>query len=178
MDISLKNTRLIKGIITLLIGALFVIYPGLTVVSILKFLGIMLIVSGALILVPQLVKRSKSNRFWITESIINIALGLVFVSFPEELASVFIAIFGILAFFIGIIKLTAYSRFRKIYVNPILMLLESIYYLVIGILIFTNPFESLQVIVRLIGLFLLVYGIMDLLNLKKKSNENEYEVIE
>ncbi len=72
----------------------------------------------------------------------------------------------------------AYSRFRKSYVNPILMLLESLYYLVLGILIFANPFESLEVIVRLIGLFLLVYGIMDLLNLKKKSNENDYEVLE
>lgn len=178
MNISTKNIRLIKGIITLLIGVLFVVYPGLTVVSIIKFLGIMLVVSGALILIPQIAKRSKSNQFWITESIINIALGLVFISFPEQLASVFIAIFGILAFVIGLIKLVSYSKFRQVYVNPILMLLEGIYYLAIGILIFANPFESLQVIVRLIGLFLLVYGIMDLLNLKKKSSENDYEVIE
>jgi uncharacterized membrane protein HdeD (DUF308 family) len=177
MNISIKNTRLVKGIITLLIGALLLIYPGLTVVTIIKFLGFLLIISGAIILVPQLMNRKNSNRFWTTESIINIVLGLIFVSFPEQLASIFIAIFGILAFIIGIIKLMAYSKFRKSYVNPILMLLESAYYIVIGILIFANPFESVQVIVRLIGLFLLIYGIMDILNLNKKSGENEYEVI-
>jgi len=128
------------------------------------FLGIIIILSSGTSLVNYFFNRGyKIFRSSIVFSIIGLLLGF-FVLFNPLSATAFLTIgLGILLLIAGLWKLGTASLLAKSkekYWTRVLFI--SVIYLIFGIIVIFNPFESNLRITEVIGLFIIAYGILNI----------------
>jgi len=148
---------LVWGILTLLIGCMFLITPGLTVELFITFVGAYWLVGGIFAIASLAV--DKSNMGWkIFLSVINILAGIVILVHPLYAALFalgFAVIFiGFWAIFIGVSHL--YHAFtQKDAGNAILGIVSLIF----GILLLANTLIASVLLPYVIGGFAIVMGL-------------------
>lgn len=95
--------------------------------------------------------------------IIYLVIALIVFFFAEVLASLLPIFIGLLFLFGGVIRLVQALGYRRVMADRWLyFLVTSILWLVIGLLLVTNPFSSLLVLFQLFGGFLIAVGMMEL----------------
>lgn len=96
--------------------------------------------------------------------IVYLLIALIVFFFAETLASLLPIFIGFLFLFGGLIRLIQAIGFRKTIANRwVLFLLSSLLWIGIGLLMLTNPFDSLLVLFQLFGGFLITVGLIELI---------------
>ena len=156
---------LIKGFILIILACLIIFYPQESILTISRFMGISLIITGIVILLISAELR-KSMENWtmrLAEGILDIVFGFFLLAHPD-ISLVTIPIFiGFWVIFYGVLILTGSFQFKESFqTRRKAVLIVGIFTVIIGFIISFNPGVTIVSISILIGVPVLIIGLANL----------------
>lgn len=150
----------IQGLIMLFFGIAALANPEVTLLTITRFFGAILLISGILLLILTKTKESKLSEFWFYEGIANIIVGFIFLILPALVTNIFIIILGLSALIVGVRNLwiTLKNKVKLLSIN----IIRNSVLIAFGLLFLFVPFESAKLIIKITGLVALLYGVLTL----------------
>jgi uncharacterized membrane protein HdeD (DUF308 family) len=151
---------LFRGIIALLFGIMALISVEFTLLFLVYLFGAYVLIDGIMAIIVSLQERKATRLWWVVLliGIVGIIVGIVSFIHPGNVALVIfylVAIWLIVAGFFSIIA--AFFRANGV---EWLSLIGGILSIIIGIIFFLHPVSSILSIVWLLGIFALIYGII------------------
>lgn len=181
-ELKSKFTNILKLIIIVALGLVLIFYPGQTLDTAVKALGIVIIVAGAVAFISALTQKDKNAyvMFQLIGAIIGIVAGIIVLTNRGLVISIFPVLTGVGIAIYGAFGIAQAMTFRRFYTTgwqvPILF---SFITVGVGVLIAANPFSTMNTIVRIVGIVLVYNGVVGIymqLNRRKKNlvyNKNE-----
>ena len=179
MKVEIKKViwpSLLSSIFLLLLGLLLFFKSSETLVGISYLIGGILIALGVIAIISFL--RNKTRDVFvqlnIVYGVVSIVAGIFLVTVPEFIGSIIPIVVGIAVIISSSFKLQQALVLKNLdnrYFLPSLIM--AILCLICGLVILFNPFTSAAVVTGLIGLFMIIYAILDIVNsliLRKSSN--------
>jgi uncharacterized membrane protein HdeD (DUF308 family) len=157
---------LIKGIILILLAIIVFINPVATLVSLSIFFGVALLISGIIIIIVSVsLKNEMANWGWkLAEGILDILIGILFISNPIITAIVMPFIIGLWIIFYGIILFVeVFTTKKHSFFNATLEIIISVLIIVFGFIITFNPISSISTIITIISISLLIMGFFNII---------------
>jgi uncharacterized membrane protein HdeD (DUF308 family) len=154
---------LVLGIVSIIVGAIIIIYPGGSTWVIAVVLAIYLVVSGIVSLVRAFGHGlpGSARALLIISGIIGLLLGLLMFRFgPEEKVEIFGIFVGVWFLFSGILQLVNSSSVSQ---GKGWAIFSGIVYLLAGIVLLINPW-AVGIFVWIAGIWLLVLGIFEIIS--------------
>ena len=159
------TTSIITSILLIFLG-LFLFFQPETTISIIAYtIGGIIIISGVGTLYKSF-KKNQATRFnlELTLAVITIIAGLIIVLNKEALASLLPLILGIWMTVSSTTKLQHAFTLKTMNNNSwISTLIVALLIITWGILLIFNPFKGALAITKLIGLFIMVYAILNII---------------
>lgn len=179
MKVEIKRViwpSLLSSIFLLLLGILLFFKSSATLMGISYLVGGVLIALGVIAIINFLRNSTKDIfvELNIVYGIVSIVAGLFLVTVPEFVGSIIPIVVGITIIISSSFKVQQALVLKNLeskYFLPSLIM--AIICLVCGVIILFNPFTSAVVVTKAIGLFMIIYAIMDIINsfiLRKSSN--------
>lgn len=155
------NASIVTSVIILVLGIFLFIQPD----TIIRIVSIIL---GGIILVPGITSlidyfKNKYQPSLIT-GIVTIIIGLILIINMELVASILPFILGIYFIINGINRLQYALEIRRQGMNFTTSLIFSILIIICGILFIINPFGGALAITKVMGIFMIIYALLDLTN--------------
>lgn len=149
-------------IFLVVLGAVLVLMPGAAVSTLVRCFGLVLILIGALKLIPQVTgdvrKALGSPELGCAATALIAGAGLMFC--PEFVVSVFPAFAGLMIAAIGVAYLLkALESHRAGEPNADTKIILSVIPVICGAVICFNPFSAVATLVRIVGVILIYNGI-------------------
>lgn len=154
-----KNDSLLTAIITVAAGLILLLHPGDTLNAAARLIGGALLLIGCVTVVLQLLKKESKSTGAIILAAVEIVLGVVIMSAPGFIVSLFPVIVGILIAASGVSDLLEVNRIRKLGGRWTAALILSVITLILGLVILLNPFKTMAALVRVIGFVLIYQGV-------------------
>ena len=158
----MKKYDIMSSIIFVIVGILLLLVPGRIVTTIIRLFGVIILILGILSLLNIL--KNKSNSAELVSGILISILGLVFISNPHTIASIIPFILGVWIVIKSAFKLQFSYSLKRSSINYIKPLVINIITLILGLVLIFNPFKGAEALIRIVGGFMVVYGILDILN--------------
>lgn len=181
MKIEVKKIiwpSLISSMFLLLLGLLLFFKSSATLMAISYLVGGVLIALGIIAIINFLRNTTKDifNQLNIVYGVVSIVAGSFLVTVPSFIGSIIPFIIGITVIISSSFKVQQALILKNMnskYFLPSLIM--AILCLVCGLVILFNPFKSAVLVTKIIGLFMIIYAILDIINsfiLKKSSSIN------
>ncbi|MFO8143700.1 MAG: HdeD family acid-resistance protein [Dehalococcoidales bacterium] len=153
-------SMLVKGIIAIVFGVVAVIWPGITLVTLVILFGIFFLVDGifTIIMATQHHKVQKNWRWSLAAGVAGLVLGIIILSMPVISEIILIYLVGAWALIMGIMGTVSAVRMRK-QISMGWPLTSGIIGIVFGILILAAPLFTALVSTEVIGFFAIFWGI-------------------
>jgi uncharacterized membrane protein HdeD (DUF308 family) len=154
---------LFRGIIALLFGIMAIISVEFTLLFLVYLFGAYVLIDGILAIIVALQER-KSTRAWLVVfliGIVGIVIGILSFIHPGNVALLIfylVALWLIIAGLFGVI-----SSLLRASGTEWLSIIGGILSIIVGIVFFIHPTSSILSIVWLLGVFALVYGIIQII---------------
>lgn len=174
---SMFNKYMIANIVVsltmIILGIVLYAYPEIAIKTVSWLIGIIFIIIGSLSVYSYIKKdRISLLAFNLVYGILSIVVGLFVALNPFAIANILTVSLGIWLLVSGALKVNYALRLKSIKeLSWSLTLAVGIITILFAIMVLFNPFSKL-IIVEVIGLFLIVYGVIDLtdiLLIKKRS---------
>lgn len=157
---SLSKALAIRGIFSVVLGLVFVAWPGVVVSYLVLALGILLVLGAGIPMIYAAIKKYPISY----GNIPGLILGVLLLAFPAFFVSVIMYMLGIILILAGLNQLLSYSAIKRAggmvpgyyYIFPIIMLVS-------GIIVLFNPFASLATLFMYFGFVILFYGITEII---------------
>lgn len=165
------NASIVTSVIILVLGIFLFIQPD----TIIRLVSIIL---GGIILIPGITSlldyfKNKYQPSLIT-GVVTILIGLILIINTELVASILPFILGIYFIINGINRLQYALEIKKQNINYTPSLVFSILIILCGVLFIINPFGGALVITKVMGIFMIIYAVLDLTNsiiIKREMND-------
>ena len=184
MKVEIKRViwpSLLSSIFLLLLGILLFFKSSATLMGISYLVGGVLIALGVIAIINFLRNSTKDIfvELNIVYGIVSIVAGLFLVTVPEFVGSIIPIVVGITIIISSSFKVQQALVLKNLeskYFLPSLIM--AIICLVCGVIILFNPFTSAVVVTKAIGLFMIIYAIMDIINsfIWRKSSNLSVEI--
>jgi len=161
--ITNSGNSVFRSITTILTGGVLLFIPGLTMKSIMIVIGAMLMFSGVVtLIVSNWKKRGLLNGLWSAQGIMNILIGLVFITSPSMMIKIFMFFVGFILVVMGFLQLAGAlgSLTRSLW--GWVFLIIGLLTLGSGIYLLSNPYKSAEAILPFLGGLLILNGLSDL----------------
>jgi uncharacterized membrane protein HdeD (DUF308 family) len=155
--------EILKGMIALIIGIICLANPSKALAAIAVYLGILAMLAGLVIVANSLIRKGSNWKFWVSQGIINIIIGIFLISYPKVAINVIIVFISLWIIAISIVQLFTYANLKKTGYNSQLLLFTAILSLLIGILLVFNPFEGAKIVAIILGIYATIYGLSSLI---------------
>ena len=170
MKVEIKKViwpSLISSIFLLLLGILLFFKSSATLVGISYLVGGVLIALGVIAIINFLRNSTKDIfvELNIVYGIVSIVAGIFLVTVPEFIGSIIPIIVGIAVIISSSFKIQQALVLKNLgskYFAPSIIM--AIICLVCGVVILFNPFTSAVVVTKMIGLFMIIYAVLDIIN--------------
>jgi uncharacterized membrane protein HdeD (DUF308 family) len=162
---DIKNA-IIRSVIALITGVVCIIFPHQIINILVQILGGIIILIALVSFLSFYVRKNapKVSLLSVFNLIIALIVGLLFVFKASFFSSLAVIGFGIILVVAGIMQFVMLSSTRRMGLrSPFYSYIFALLILIVGIVIFINPFKSKEHIVQLLGLGLVLYGITDLI---------------
>lgn len=161
---------LIRGICAIIFGILALVWPGITLYTLVIFFGAYAIVSGAFTLFSAFRHDAQSKGWLIASGVLGIVAGIVAFVWPGITTLALLFVIAFWAIFTGVAEIAGGIRLRKVIDNEWMLIVGGALSLILGILLLIWPATGALALTWLIGLFALIYGIaMVVLSFKVKN---------
>lgn len=181
---KMSMTSIIFSIIFILIGAFLLARPDDAIHLVSYALGIILLVWGLISVVQFFTDKESQNylEFSFITGVFVLIFGIIILVKPEIIASIIPLLLGVWMLVNGVTKLS-YSLTINKNKNAASSIIISLIIVIIGILLIINPFSGAEKLVQILGITIIIYSVLDLLeclSIKKaiKTKEKENEIIE
>lgn len=157
-----------RGILSIVLGLALVMWPHAALRYIVIFLGILLVVSGAISLLSYFNHKQKAGSAagkMPIGPILSIIVGTILLIFPAFFVSIIMYVLGAFLVFAGVAQIILLSHTKRqgealpfsYYIMPIVILIA-------GIVVLLNPFASATGLLIFFGIMVIIYGIIELFN--------------
>lgn len=164
---EIKKSILLTDIIYLFIGFLMAVIPKFISDFICYIMGIIIILFGSnrILKYMELKKKNSLSNILLFIGIIALIIGLVIIVNPKSFASIIPLIIGVYVFVLGITKYNQAINFKEAgYKSWYNVMISAVLLSVLGLIVAFNPFETLTLIIRLVGIAFIINSIYDLYN--------------
>ncbi|QSH41740.1 DUF308 domain-containing protein [Lentisphaerota bacterium ZTH] len=160
---KLWGVLLVRGIISALIGLIFIIDPISAMFILALFLGVFLLLNGILVLVNS--SKAPANRgVMITYGVVSLIAGALVMLQPFIAQVFFLILIAIWAIFTGVEQLMLAARApRTAMPAKSLAVAAGVISLFLGLLLLLKPSMGITMIAWVIGIYLLIYGLFTIL---------------
>lgn len=161
---SMYRTSVVFSIILCLIGIFLLSKPEVTLHAISYVIGILLIVWGIIPIITFITNKEKESylEFSFICGVFSCLFGIIIMINPNIIGSIIPFLIGTWMIINGIIKLS-YSITLNKESNATISIMISIIILICGLLLIFNPFGGAVVLTKLIGVFTIIYSLLDLI---------------
>jgi len=171
---------LIRGVLTLGVGVVFLSIPGLTLKSVIMTIGAMILVNGLFTLLFSYVKPKNGRVGPSFPGLFNILLSIPFLLTPLAIVQVFGFFFGFIFFMLGLMQFFGAMGSLSKSIWSWLYLIFAVLMTSAGLFLLFKPIESAENILTFFGAILVFYGVLEILNawrLKKLPRQNNSDNI-
>lgn len=158
----MKKYDISSSIVLLILGILLLLVPGGIVTTVIRVFGIIILIIGVTSVLNE-IKIKKQSTDFVNGILIGI-LGLVFISSPQTIASIIPFILGVWIVVKSAFKLQFSYSFKRTSTDYVKPLVINIIELILGLVLVFNPFKGAEALIRIIGGFMVAYGLLDILN--------------
>lgn len=158
------TTSIITSIVFLALGIFLFLKPETTISTISYIIGIIILLLGAFSISKYYTNKNKSNiDFSLIYGILSIIVGIIIILNPTAIATIITFVLGFWIVINSIIKIQ-YSLDLKNHDNKawLITLIIGLLTLIWGLVLVFNPFGGALDITKLIGLFIIIYSILDI----------------
>lgn len=173
---------LFQGILALIAGALLLVYPGVTVITIIRFIGFLLLSLVFFNLITAYMNNRKygDNPLLTIGGAILLITGGLLLFFPTIFVKVFLVFIGIVLIMAGFSQIIVAVQFRLLKGFAWVNFLIGAAILAGGIFIITQPKRAAEGLTSLIGLFIMLHGFSEIflssrIKHVQKMKENDIE---
>jgi uncharacterized membrane protein HdeD (DUF308 family) len=163
-----KNETIIADVLVIIFGLIMMIFPGISQAVICRVVGIVLIILGG----TKVITYFSMDRVKVVlsfELIIGVALiciGLYFLIKPDKLAEFLTIIMAIVLIVGGTMKAQYAIDYKRLsFKNWWIQLIGALITIILGIIVFANPFGASISLMIFIGISLIIDGIWDLVTI-------------
>ena len=152
---------LVRGLLAIALGVLFLIYPGAAIYTLAIFFGAYALVDG-IIAVAAAVRMNHADGNWawlLLEGVLGILVGVITFFYPGITALWLVYLFGAWAIITGVLAIATATRLRAVVGNEWLTILLGVLSIAAGIVIFFVPAAGVLAIVWKIAFYALLAGI-------------------
>lgn len=152
----------LRGLFAILFGVLALIWPGLTLLTLVLFFGVYTLVDGILSVIAGITSYGEHERWWaeLLEGILDIIIGLVTFFWPNITALALLYLIAAWAIVTGILEIVAAIRLRRVITGEWLLILSGIISIVFGVLLVLFPGAGALSLLWLIGSFAIAFGVL------------------
>lgn len=180
---SLKMNYSVTALICAVLGLILLIWPGQSTQIVCITVGAVLGIYGVLQIIFYLATREKTmmSHSMMVLGIVLAVIGGFIVWKPETIMKAIPMIVGILIIIHGLHNGVQAIDLKKMgYSNWWIALLLAVLTVALGIILVCNPFDALDAVVRLIGIFLLYDGLSDIWILSRvyKTRRKNAQIID
>ena len=162
---KMNITSIIFSIIFIILGFFLLLKPDGAIDFIAYVLGVLLILWGVVLIIQFFTKKNEQENFIQINFVIGLLvfiLGIVFLIKPKTIASIIPLLLGIWMIISGVLKL-GYAITVNKQVKNIIPILLSLLIVGVGLFLVFNPFEGAEIITKAIGIIIIVYSILDII---------------
>ncbi|MDD6728638.1 MAG: DUF308 domain-containing protein [Eubacteriales bacterium] len=160
---KIKNLSIITIIASAVMGIILLAKPDETLYVVSMICGITMIALGVAAAISYFAK--DRNPILIILAVIAVVSGIIVCVRYKSIVSILLFLFGIFILISGIIDIiTAFDAKKSGLRDWLFSLILSIGVSVLGLIIVVNPFSSTLAVIRLLGVSLIVYAVVDLIS--------------
>ena len=183
---KMSVVSIISSLIFIVTGVFLLIKPETALNVVCYVLGVILVLWGVISIIQFFSDKTSTNYLslsFIFGSFVFI-FGIIILIKPRIIENILPLILGVWMVINGVTKLSyALSAFKQN--KNMLSIIGSIFIVIFGVTLIFNPFEGAKIFTQLIGIVLIVYSILDLvesisisLSIKNNSEDTDGKIIE
>ena len=153
---------LIRGLMAIALGVLAILWPAITLFTVLFVFGAFTVGDGVMALWLGFTAR-REGKVWgemIALGILSIIVGAIAALWPAAMAEVLVYLIGFFAILRGLFEIAAAIQLRKVIEDEWVLIVGGVMSLLIGVILVAFPGEGALAMVLLIGAFMLFVGSM------------------
>lgn len=153
----------LRGAIAIAFGALALLLPGITLLSLVALFAVFAIFSGAVWTFGAIKNRKVDDHWWVLlmAGLAGIGAGLIALVHPALTALVLILLIGANALVTGVLDIIVAVRLRKRIQGEMLLVLSGLASIVFGTIVFLYPLGAgALALVWLVGAYAIATGIL------------------
>lgn len=158
-------SMILSGLLYIGLGIIFLTYKEAVFLALKNILNLLIILFTIAAIFQilgfaPLRKKRLTSISRLVGFITNLLMAFIIYTNPKFVVSIFPILFGLYAFFGGIIRLLIYMQYKKNKVGKrFFIAIEALILMVVGTIIIIHPLASVLPLSNLIGMFFLLYGI-------------------
>lgn len=164
---SVLKSSIINSIVLLVFGLLLILQSEVTIVTISYVIGGILVALGAIAAIRYFKNAADLDKTGIdmVYGVVCIIMGILVIKNPKAIASIIPFIIGIIIVINSAMKLQYSLELRKnesdLWLSTLIL---SIVMTICGVTLIFNPFKGAEFITKMVGIFILIYAILDLIS--------------
>jgi len=153
---------LLRGIAALIFGVLSLIWPGISLVTLILFFGAYALVDGAFALAAAIVGRGNAKvRWWLVlVGLLGIAIGIGTFLWPGLTALTLLYFIAGWVVATGVLQIIGAIELRNVIEDEWWLILDGALAVLFGLFLFIMPGAGALALIWLIALFAIAYGIL------------------
>ena len=154
---------ILRGVVALLFGIMALISVQFTLLFLVYLFGAYVLLDGILAIIVSLQERRSSSGWWVVFllGIVGIVVGVLSFIHPGDVALVIFYLVAAWLVITGILEIISAFTLGAIGVEWLLVVAGGIS-IILGIIFFLRPTSSILSLVWLLGVFALIYGIIQI----------------
>lgn len=153
----------LRGVIAILFGLLALMWPGLTLLSLVALFAAYALLTGVVSVMGAIKNRKRDDEWWLLLlliGLVGIGAGVIAMIHPGLTAMVLVLVIASNALITGVLDIAAAIRLRKMIHGEWLLVLNGIASIAFGVLAFLFPAAGALALVWMISLYAAVTGVL------------------
>lgn len=156
------HVLLLRGILAIVLGITAIVWPGVTLVSLVLVFGVFTLIDGVAGIALGIRGGPDGKLWWpmILMGVLAVAAGILTFAWPSITAMVLLAIIAVSAIFRGVFEIYAAIRLRKEIDDEWILGISGAAAILFGVLLIARPLEGAVAIALLLGAYMIAMGIL------------------
>jgi uncharacterized membrane protein HdeD (DUF308 family) len=156
---------LLEGLAAVLFGVLALVWPDITLATLVLLFGAYVLVDGVFAVVGSLVHRKEYEDWWLMllTGLLSIAVGILTFVQPGITALSLLFLIAAWALVIGVLTIIQAIQLRKVIEGEWLLILSGIASVLFGLFVFARPGAGALSLIWLIAIYAIFYGALQVI---------------
>ena len=153
---------LLRGAIAIVFGIMAIVWPGLTLSTLILLFGLYAIFDGVVAIWHGFTDRDDRDHRWanILIGVAGIIAGLLVIFLPGLSAIALIVLIGGWMIAIGVLEIVSAIRLRKVITNEVFLGASGLLSVLLGLFFLIFPGSGAVALVTVIGIYAILFGIL------------------